>query len=280
MVAMAFVETDRYAADLASSRSDDGGFGLTRGGPSEVEPTAVAAIALDDSEARAWLTRAQRHDGGFAANDGRPESPSVAALVAVALDEPRARARALTYALANRARTVGDFGNEDGDGRNGWGWTNDTYAWIEPTARVLLALKILRPTDADPRAEALEIIRQRQCVDGGWNYGSTVLEGVQLTGFAQTTAVTLMALQGETPSLVAPGLEFLERRWRDEPGGLTLAQTAVTFALHGIGDLHGVRDAMDASYARTAFLGNVLALGWAALATGPAANRDRLRSTA
>ena len=56
-------------------------------GPSEVEPTAVAAIALEDSAARAWLARAQRPDGGFAARDGRPESPSVAALAALAMGD-------------------------------------------------------------------------------------------------------------------------------------------------------------------------------------------------
>jgi hypothetical protein len=276
---MAAIATSPYADALAAARSRDGGFALVRGGVSEVEPTAVAALALDDDDARAWLVRAQRADGGFATADGRPESPSVAALAALALPDGQSSARALSHALANRAPTVGDYGNEDGDGRNGWGWTNDSYSWVEPTARVLLATKVLRPAEGKARGEALRIIRQRQCVDGGWNYGSTVLKGVDLAGFAQTTAVTLMALQGEAPSLVTPGLRFLEGRWPDEPGGLTLAQTAVALDLHGAGGVSRVTEAIGAAYGKTGFLGNLLALAWAALATGPPAVRDRLRST-
>ncbi len=277
---MPAITTSPYADALAAARSRDGGFALVRGGVSEVEPTALAALALDDDDARAWLVRAQHADGGFAAPDGRPESPSVAALAALALAGKRSSARALTHALANRAPTVGDYGNEDGDGRNGWGWTNDSYSWVEPTARVLLATKVLRPSEGIARGEALRIIRQRRCVDGGWNYGSTVLQGVELSGFAQTTAVTLMALQGEVPSLVAPGLRFLQGRWSDEPGGLTLAQTSVALDLHRADGVAPVIAAMGTAYERTGFLGNLLALAWAALATGPPAVRDRLRSTA
>jgi hypothetical protein len=275
---MASITTKTYGDALAAARSSDGGFALAHGGPSETEPTALAALALDDPVARAWLARAQRSDGGFAAVDGRPESPSVAALAALALSDQRRSARALTHALANRAPTVGDYGNEDGDGRNGWGWTNDTYSWVEPTARVLLAVKALRPADSVSRSEALRIVRQRQCVDGGWNYGSTVLQGVELSGFAQTTAVTLMALQGEDLSLVDPALRFLRSQWRNEPGGLTLAQTAVALDLHDADGVAEVRDAMDVAYRKTAFLGNLLTLAWATLATGPSQRLDRLRS--
>ena len=279
-VHMASTTTRTYADALAAARSRDGGFALARGGHSETEPTAVAALALDDPVARAWLARAQRRDGGFAAADGRPESPSVAALAALALaDDPGSSSRAFAHALANRASTVGESGSGDQNGRDGWGWTNDTYAWVEPTSRILLATKVLRAGDSATRAEALRILRERQCVDGGWNYGNTSVKGVDLRGYAQTTAVALMALQGDAPSLVDPGLRFLEKRWRDEPGGLTLAQSAVALDLHradGVGELHA---ALGATFHKTEFLGNVLTLGWAALASAPSAvNRLRIES--
>lgn len=267
-----------FEQDLAAARSRDGGYGLAAGGPSEVEPTAIAAIALEDTAARAWLARAQRPDGGFAARDGRPESPSVAALAALALGDGAARSRALDHVLATRAPTVGESGNEDGDGRNGWGWTDDSYSWVEPTSRVLLAIKLLRPTDTATREEAVRVLRERHCNDGGWNYGSTSVKGVDLQGYAQTTAVALMALQGERASLVTPGVRFLRSRWRAEPGGLTLAQTALALDLVGSPGGDDVREALAQAYSRTRFLGNTLALAWAALATAPPDVRARLRS--
>jgi hypothetical protein len=268
-----------FELDLAANRSRDGGFGLAAGGPSEVEPTAVAALALEDTAARAWLARAQRPDGGFEARDGRPESPSVAALAALALGDRETGSRALDHVLANRAPTVGESGNEDGDGRNGWGWTDDSYAWVEPTSRVLLAFKLLRPGDTATREEAVRVLTERHCSDGGWNYGSTSVKGVDLRGYAQTTAVALMGLQGESPSLVAPGIRFLRSRWRAEPGGLTLAQTALALDLVGSGGGDEVRESLAAAYDRTRFLGNTLALAWATLATAPPDVTARLRST-
>ena len=268
----------RLAAELGKARSADGGFGLARGGASEAEPTAVAALALDDATARAWLAAAQRPDGGFAALDGRPESPSIAALAALALDDRGASSSALAHAVANRAHTVGESGDGDRDGLDGWGWTSDTYSWVEPTSRVLLATKILRPADSGTRSEAVRILRERRCPDGGWNYGNASVNGVDLRGYAQTTAVALIALQAERASLIDPPLRFLERRWRDEPGGLTLAQTLIAMRLHRRESASEVLDALASVHRKTAFLGNVLALAWAALATAPAGRLDRLRS--
>ena len=140
-----------------------------------------------------------------------------------------------------------------------------------------MVMNALRPTEVGARAEAVEILRQRHCRDGGWNYGSNSAKGVDLRGYAQTTAVALMALQGGPFELVEPGLRFLKLRWRDEPGGLTLAQTALAFDLHGEREGDAVRDALETAFHRTAFMGNVLALGWATLATSPVSLWGRLR---
>ena len=83
-----------------------------RAGESEVEPTAVAALALRDDAARAWLTRRQRPDGGFRAPSGRPESPTDAALAALALDGAAA-SRSLRYAVAHRGLPIPGEGRPD-----------------------------------------------------------------------------------------------------------------------------------------------------------------------
>lgn len=267
-----------FRAALEQARLEDGSFGMTVSGPGEVEPTVIATLALEDAASRAWIASAQRGDGGFAASDGRPESPTVAALAALALADRGASMRALAHAVSNRATAVGESGDGDGDGRDGWGWTNDTYSWIEPTSRVLLVTKLLRPADSTTRAEALAILRERRCPDGGWNYGNASVNGVDLRSYAQTTAVALMALQGESTSLIEPPLAFLSRRWRDEPGGLTLAQTLLALRLHTHDAAADVRQALVVAYRRTGFFDNVLALAWAALATAPNEKIDRFRS--
>ena len=270
----------RFAAALRDAQAKNGGFGFSHGGPAEVEPTAIASLALGDAAAQKWLAAAQRPDGGFASLDGRPESPSVGALAALALTDRRASRRALSRAIAQRATAAGESGDGDGDGRDGWGWTTETYSWVEPTSRILLATKILNPTDSATRAEAIRILRERRCPNGAWNYGNANVNGVDVRPYAQTTAVALIALQREPASLVARPLRFLEARWRDEPGGLTLAQTLVALRLHGSAGAADVGEALGAVYRKTSFLGNALALAWAALATAPDETLDRLRSTA
>ena len=71
-------------------------------GVSEVEPTVVAALALDDARARAWLETRQRADGGFDELDGRVDGPTTAALAALALDDRSARSVLSRYAIRER----------------------------------------------------------------------------------------------------------------------------------------------------------------------------------
>lgn len=246
----------------------DGGFPASAAGGSEVEPTVVAALALRDPRAHAWLVDRQRPDGGFDEPDGRVAGPTTAALASLALDDAHAARRALGHAVAHRGLPPPDA--DDPERRTGWGWTDDVRSTVEPTSRVLVALKALTPGDAAVRGEALRLLRERRCADGGWNYGNASVNDVDLRGYAQTTAVALIGLQGETRELTGPAIAFLRRRWRLEPGGLTTAQALVAFRLHGVTD--EVQPALDA-LARMAddrpFRENTVALAWAGLATGP-----------
>jgi hypothetical protein len=265
------------ADSLRGMQRPDGGFGIAVGLPAEPEPTAVAALALDDAPARAWLAARQAPTGGFAERAGVVEDCATAAVVALALGKRDAALRALDYAIARRSPQIGESGDEDGDGRDGWGWTPETYSWVEPTSRVLLATRVLRPADRSTRDEAVRLLEDRQCPDGGWNYGNATVNGVDLRGYAQTTAVALLALQGSGSDAAGRGLSFLRRAWSDEPGGLTLAQSLIVFRLTGdVASARRVVDALAGSRRRTGFLGNVLVIAWAVLASSPEERLARL----
>ena len=276
------VRPDRLHAflldELDSLRSADGGFPVSVDGASEVEPTVVAALALRDARARRWLVARQRPDGGFAELDGRVAGPTTSALAALALDAPRAR-RALAHAIRERGLPLP---NADDPKRHvAWGWTSDTRSLTEPTARVLLAVNARTPGDGATRDEALGLLADRQCADGGWNFGNASVYDVDLKSYPQTTAIALIALQGARDRLVAPALRYLGDAWRLEPGGLTLAQTVLALRLHGgQAALAAPLEAFRRLVTRPPKTTRTLALAWGALATGPDSLLEPLRSRA
>jgi hypothetical protein len=264
---------------LRRARRLDGGFSTAMPGASEVEPTAVAALALRDPAAQAWLARRQAQSGAIDEDDGRVNGPTTAALASLALGERSAARRSLDYAIAGRGLPLPNA--KDPDRRTGWGWTTDTRSLVEPTARVLLAVNALTPSNAAVRNEAVRLMRERQCADGGWNFGNASVYDVDLKSYPQTTAVALIGLQRAGGGLVRPALRYLERAWRLEPGGLTLAQTVVAFRLHGEqASLAGPLAALEGLATQRAFTSRPLAVAWAVLATGPDALLEPLRSRA
>ena len=178
---------------LTSLRRPDGGLPVSVAGESEVEPTTLLALARDDRRARRWLAARQRPDGGYDERDGHRDGPTSSALAALVLDDPAAARRALAFAIAHRGLPLPNA--LDPDRRTAWGWTDDARSLTEPTARVLLAVNVLTPEDTATRREAVELFRTRQCADGGWNFGNASVYDVDLRGYAQTTAMGLIALQ-------------------------------------------------------------------------------------
>jgi hypothetical protein len=252
---------------LEARRRPDGGFAVGAGGSSELEPTVVAALALGgDPRARSWLEGRQRDDGGFAEANGRSEGPTGAALAALVL-KGDAALRAVDHAVAHRGLPPPDAPDQS---RRGWGWTADARSFVEPTCRVLIASKRVPPTETGVPDEAAAVLAERQCTDGGWNHGIIIVLDDTLPGYVQTTALALVALEAEKRPFVREGLEFLRRRWSTEPGGLTTAQVAVAFRLHGMREDAGrTVAALERVARRRSFLGRTVGLAWAALATGP-----------
>ena len=268
----------RLVGELRSLRRADGGHGSSSNGPSEIEPTVVAFLALGDRDGQSWLAARQRADGSLVELDGRVAGPAVAALAALVLVGRPAR-RALASAIRVRGFPPPDA--PDPDRRTGWGWTPDVRSTVEPTSRVLLAVDRLTPSDRETRAEALRLLRARRCADGGWNYGNASVNDVDLRGYAQTTAIALIALQRDAPDLVDSGMRFLRRRWRREPGSLTTAQALIAFRLHGVrGELEPASRVLAQEVRRRSFADQPLTVAWAALATGSDSLLEPLRTRA
>jgi hypothetical protein len=261
---------ERFSETLRSARLDDGSMAWVDGGAAEPEPTALLALATDDAEAREWLAAHQGEDGAVILETGEVRNTGAAALNALALPDEASRLSALAFAVAALGQTVPDP-QYAGD-PPGWGWVPATFAWTEPTSRVLLATRLLRPDDAPTIEDATVILRGREVVGGGWNYGNSAARGTDLTPYVQTTAIACTALQGLDEPSLDRGLSLLEARTLEELGGLSLAMSLLALRLGGRGGgevAQSILDALVEQYERTAFLGNLGAVAWAALATAP-----------
>ena len=263
-----------FASQLREARSTDGGFGARRGQPSEPEPTALATIALDDVDGRAWLSEHQAGDGSVSFDAAIVVNDSATSFAAIGFEAGDGRERALDHLEGTLARMVRSTAAIPHDPSfRGWGWTEDTSGWIDPTSRATLALRLLRP-GALAIADGLGLLGDRETVGGGWNYGNRVVFDDDLWPYAQTTAVALLALQGSDPELEGRGMNVLRTLWRDErEGGLSLAMASAVLGLRGDADAPEARHALFDVFERTAFLGDVVTLAWATIATGPALSR-------
>ena len=261
----------RFAGRLQETREPDGGWGPRPGLPSEPEPTALAAIALTDQEARSWLAANQLDDDSFTLGAGDVASDSATALAAIALGRGPARERALDHVVASPARTVPHNDVIPMDPRfHGWAWTENTFGWVEPTARAVMSLRVLRPTATAAIRDGIAMLRDRECVGGGWNYGNRIAFGEELPPYAETTAMALPALRGAADDLEARALARLGGLWREErDGALSLAMSFAAFRLYGSAEATDVRAALAEAEAAGAFEGDTVAIAWAAIATGP-----------
>lgn len=255
---------------LAGTRNHDGGFGARAGQPSEAEPTALAALALDDERASAWLAGHQRPDGSFAVEAGPYVNDSATALAALALGSGPEGERALDHLESTRARRVPSTDAIPiAPSAIGWAWATGTSSWVEPTARALWALRVARPTSAAAE-DAVAFLRDRETVGGGWNYGNRVVLDEELPPFAQSTAVALIGLRGSDAELEARGLGALRRLWPVESaGGLSLATALAAFRIHDeAAEADAVRAVLEDLVDATRLQDDVVSLGWAALAIG------------
>ncbi len=223
------------------------------------------------SAGRTWLGEHQAADGSLTLDAGVVLNDSATAYAAIALGAGDARERALDHLEAGLAPDIRSTSDVPFDAsKHGWAWTESTFGWVDPTARAVLALRLLRP-GAPAIDDGVGMLRDRETVGGGWNYGNRVVLGEDLPPFAQTTAAALVALQDADPTLEERGLSTLKRLWRAErDGGLTVALATAALRLHGDDDADASERAVFDVFERSGFMDDVVALAWAAIATGPA----------
>jgi len=260
----------RLADRLLSGRGDQG-FGPRPNTPAEPEPTALAVIALDDEAGRTWLRNAQRPDGSLTLPRGVVMNDSPTSLAAIALGPGPAQDRAAQYLEHHLAITTASSTAIPLRGpSHGWAWVDGTFGWVEPTSRAVLALRLARRT-SPALDDGIAVLTERQCEQGGWNYGNRTVWGTDLEPYVQTTAMGLLALQGPAaPDTAAAALSVLERQWEQEPGALSLALSLTALELHGRADPHRDRIVarLSAEFDETSFFDDTVATAWAAIATG------------
>ncbi len=213
----------------------DGGMPYAPGMPSFAEPTLLMILACISAEETAaaeplidWALKSRNADGSIGLNqEFRREGLWNTPLLAIAmhrLGRQAERDSAIEFLLRYRSIAVAkDPANDLDTSLIGWPWVTATFAWVEPTAWALMALR-LAGKDQHPRAiEGRRILADRCMPGGGWDYGNKVVFGHTLIPFWDSTALALLALDAEDNDVVDKSLNLLEGSLADIPSLYSLS---------------------------------------------------------
>lgn len=243
---------------LLSRQNPDGGWGFRAGQSSWLEPTAYAALALAGSDAghraldllRAW----QNSDGSWMSCPKVPQ-PGWATSLVLILKCARGEfdgswRRGVQWLVRTEAKRTGtqswldrllrrEAVNVLDANLTAWPWTPGTAAWIEPTVHAVRALELSLPNHGGEQLReriglGKRMILDRQCRDGGWNYGNKRVLGEDLESFPECTALALIGLCRSKGPQVERGIQCALGHWRRRPRGLAQALLRVAFRMHGV----------------------------------------------
>ncbi len=205
---------------------------------SSIEATSLSILALgpDAEPARrsgiAHLLGLQQPEGSWGAFNGDSEGNWTTALALCALsimgESSGAREKAVSWLIAEKGReghwlwrwkfkTLDRAVRFDPD-KYGWPWSPDTASWVIPTAFSIIALKQFAACNRSEASEkrialGVEMLLDRECLDGGWNAGNSVVYGSPLGSHVEATAIALLALQDEPhTAAIRRALEWLKTR--------------------------------------------------------------------
>ena len=172
---------------LQQSRNADGSLGHLPGQAGHLEPTLLATASRSIAAPLPWLA-------------GQPWGWGKLLLPAVLATEGDAAAL-VDDTLAQLLALEGERIAEDPAGRVGfdpslaaWPWVQGTASWVEPTAYALISLKRSGWASHPRVTEGETLLRDRQCVDGGWNYGNPEVLHASLESYLPPTGWATMAL--------------------------------------------------------------------------------------
>ena len=201
------------------SAATDGVWGYLPNGAPRAEPT-LHACAAGLPAPLSFLQHTELGWGVLLAPAALSESVEAEAL----------RAQWVSTILSLAGSTLPKTQHLDGS-LKGWSWVPGSFSWLEPTSFATVSL-LRNGHAAHPRVvEAQTLIRDRVCVDGGWNYGNKKVFGSDLLSYHHSTAWALLALpRGD--DLVAKGVERL-RIILQRPSTLSLSLATLAAAHHG-----------------------------------------------
>jgi hypothetical protein len=243
---------DRLRDALMASAGPGGGWPYYVDKSARIEPTCWALMALAASVSDPlewsrvaaphyqWLASAQRRDGLLTDAVDAPvnfTSNGLAACVLGRLAGAVDLARLLDAIVASKGVSVNESDGRQNNRLQGWPWMSDTFSWIEPTCMCVLALKQSGSNTAGAKAridEAHELIANRMCESGGWNYGNASVVGQDLRPYVPTTALALIALQDRSQTAaVERSVAWLYDARLKEPSATALSLAAIALRLHG-----------------------------------------------
>lgn len=207
---------------LAQEAHAEGGWGYTPGQDPQLEPTCFALLALSSERNRFAATLAKGRefldgnagsDGAYRIAHGREEAIWPTALVLLVQDvleyPPEIIRKTASRLLKIEGKVpasaeAGEFFDIDLS-IVGWPWSENNFAWVEPTAWACLALRRVG-LDEHPRVKAgLRLLLDRAMDEGGINYGNRYVLDKKTDPIPTPTALMLLAIQPHGPQPV--GLE-------------------------------------------------------------------------
>ncbi len=210
------------AETLRSRQMKSGGWAYFDSAQESLEATCLAELALaperhaNSSEAILFLLKSQLSDGGWPAFLGDSEGSWTTALALCTLnstgDFTAAREKAFRWLYAERGREghwfwrwkfkTSDRNVRFDPDKYGWPWVTGSASWVIPTAFSIIAIEQFTVCNRSEESEkrihlGVEMLLDRECVDGGWNSGNSLVYGVPLRPHVEATAIALLALQDE-----------------------------------------------------------------------------------
>lgn len=249
------VDVAQRVSFLQKARNSDGGWGYFAGKESRVEPTVYALRALGvDGAGLDYLARCQEQDGGLRPGASIPGATWVTALALPVFVEAKREKEfrgaaqwlvATTGAdnnwLQRALQLIGKAAVDQNPKLKGWPWRPGNHSWVEPTSHALVALRVLegKPGVVDEeqrryrQEQGVALLRDRRCVDLGWNYGNKrVLEEV-LPSYPETTGIALVGLFAAGKA-TGEELRAAARVFAQAKGAYAQAWLSIGLRLHGV----------------------------------------------
>ena len=236
------------SATLQRARNADGGWPYHPGKRSRIEPTCWALLALSQTNSQQpnldVLGRWPRHNNWLIDVASAPPNHAFNAIAALTLLQsvstgPHAETIVRSLIGSKGVALRPDPAIRQDSSLQAWSWVENTFSWIEPTAWCVLVLK--QRLGRGPYPDAAERVRvgeqvlnDRACRDGGWNYGNSNVYGQDLLPYVPTTALALLALQDRrSEAVVTRSLERLERDITTERSAMALSLAVICLRIYG-----------------------------------------------